>query len=201
MFNLFKRSKVADWERQLLINIFGLMPAEFSYLKEQVQAGLLKRVSFGSSVRKNFVGFSYNGNVSKNYERKSDRGFVIKDVKVFDNLTQSYINFDIIVYFGLVIGYATPDNAKIQLDIHKIDISQLQIRYNQNLLYDKIKPLLKPHYIKTVSPADVFEVELDGKIYYHLQDLEDGDFIGMDDNGRYYEITHDPYEIKEILEV
>ncbi|SEA99225.1 hypothetical protein SAMN05660909_04583 [Chitinophaga terrae (ex Kim and Jung 2007)] len=198
MFNLFKRSKVEEWEKQVLINIFCAMPPEFNYLKEQIQDGLLKRVSFGSTVRPNFVGFSYDGSVSKKYERKSDTGFVIKGVKVFDNLSQSYIDFEIIVYYGLVIGYSTPNNKNVKLDIHRIDTSKLRVQYNTNQLYEKIKPLLRSDYLRKVSPDNVYEVELDGKMYYHLQDLEDGDFIGMDESGKYYEITHDPYEIKEI---
>ena len=41
-------------------------------------------------------------------------------------------------------------------------------------------------------------VILEGKTYYHLMDLADGDgdFIGMDLKKRVYLITHDPFEIK-----
>ncbi|GEP89763.1 hypothetical protein CTE07_14080 [Chitinophaga terrae (ex Kim and Jung 2007)] len=174
------------------------MPPGFHYLKEQVEAGLLRRVSFKSTVVPNYVGFVYDPNLSGKYERRHDNGFEITGLKVYDELSKTYIDFDISVAHGLVMGYATPGNKKISLDVGKIDMSGLKVQYDSNPLYDKIKTLLKPAYLKSVPPGDVYEVELDGKIYYHLQDLEDGDFIGMDDEGRYYEITHDPYEIKEI---
>lgn len=198
MFNLFKRTKVEVWERQLLLNIFDLMSSDFHYLKEQVEAGLLKRVSFKSTVTPNYVGFGYDGNISRKFERKGENGFEIKGVKVYDELSKSHVDLEISVYYGLVIGYSTPHNKKISLDINNIDVSGLKIQYHTNPLYDRLRPILKPAYSKSVSPDDVYEVELDGKVYYHLQDLEDGDFIGMDDDGTYYEITHDPYEIKEI---
>jgi len=46
------------------------------------------------------------------------------------------------------------------------------------------------------NPAiiDKYEVELADKMYYHLFDMEDGDFIGIDKKKKVYEITHDPYE-------
>ncbi|WP_307382981.1 hypothetical protein [Chitinophaga terrae (ex Kim and Jung 2007)] len=186
------------WERQLLINVFSKMPPEFHYLCDQVEEGILKRVFFISTPIPNYVGFSYNRDVVGKFERKQDNGFEIKGVRVYDEVSKSFIDFEIHISHGLVIGYSTPNNKKISIDINKIDVSDLKIQYDINPLYDKIRPLLKPAYVRSVSPDDVYEVELDGKIYYHLQDLEDGDFIGMDDNGKYYEITHDPYEIKEI---
>jgi hypothetical protein len=38
-------------------------------------------------------------------------------------------------------------------------------------------------------------VKLRGSLYYHLRDLEDGDFIGIDADKIIYKITHDPFEI------
>jgi hypothetical protein len=182
----------------LLINIFSKLPPEFNYLNDQVEAGILNRVFFISTPIPNYVGFTYNGDVVNKFDKKPDNGFKIKGVKVYDKLSKSFIDFEIRIVHGLVTGYSTPNNKKISLDINKIDVSGLRIVYNTNSVYDKIRPLLKPEYVKSVSPDDVYEVELDGKVYYHLQDLEDGDFIGMDDEGKHYEITHDPYEIKEI---
>ncbi|WP_162842699.1 hypothetical protein [Mucilaginibacter pineti] len=36
---------------------------------------------------------------------------------------------------------------------------------------------------------------MDGKVYFHIKDLEDGDFIGIDSDKIIYKITHDPCEI------
>jgi hypothetical protein len=44
----------------------------------------------------------------------------------------------------------------------------------------------------------VYEVILNGNVYFHIQDLEDGDFIGIDENKAFYKITHDPFEITKI---
>ena len=51
-----------------------------------------------------------------------------------------------------------------------------------------------------LNPSEVYEVELDGKTYYHIQDLEDGDFIATDKEKRVYSITHDPFEVTLLSE-
>ncbi|MEY3451193.1 MAG: hypothetical protein RL711_1019, partial [Bacteroidota bacterium] len=38
-------------------------------------------------------------------------------------------------------------------------------------------------------------LDLKGKTYYHLKDIEDGDFLGIDIHKNIYKITHDPFEI------
>lgn len=88
MFNLFKRTKVEAWERQLLINIFSHLPTGFHYLKEQVEEGILKRIPFLSTVIPNYVGFRYNIAVVNKFERRQDNGFNITGIKVYDGLYQ-----------------------------------------------------------------------------------------------------------------
>ena len=36
------------------------------------------------------------------------------------------------------------------------------------------------------------------KEYFHIKDLEDGDFIGIDERKVVYKITHDPMEVKAL---
>ena len=49
--------------------------------------------------------------------------------------------------------------------------------------------------ISLLNTSDIYKIELNGKIYYHLKDLEDGDFIGIDTQKNIYLITHDPFKI------
>ena len=58
-----------------------------------------------------------------------------------------------------------------------------------------VKTLLSPDDQKLINWSSAFEVEINGKQFYHLRDLNDGDFIGMDADGLFYEIHHDPLEV------
>ena len=64
--------------------------------------------------------------------------------------------------------------------------------------FDDIKHVFNGEELAIIDKEDVYEVELNGTIYYHLQELEDGDFIGIDQNKKIYKITHDPFEITEL---
>ncbi|MFB6456297.1 hypothetical protein ACE38W_13575 [Chitinophaga sp. Hz27] len=171
-----------------------MLPDDFAYLAKQVNDGLLVRISRKSTVRPNYIGFSY-GDVVRKYERKSDNGFLIKGTKVYDTLSNEYIEFNIVVGYGLVLGYFTPNNDKFKLDVDKIDLSDTRILYDKNSDFDKIKKHLTKDQQKQISPDDVYPIELEGTTYYHLKDLEDGDFVGMDEEGNAYQVTHDPYQI------
>lgn len=51
-----------------------------------------------------------------------------------------------------------------------------------------------------LNPSEVYEIELDGKTYYPIRELEDGDFIATDKEKRVYSITHDPYGVTLLSE-
>jgi uncharacterized pyridoxamine 5'-phosphate oxidase family protein len=61
-----------------------------------------------------------------------------------------------------------------------------------------LKKLLSPKELKLINPSDVYIVTLNNKEYFHLIDIEDGDFYGMDMGKNLYKITHNPYDLEKI---
>lgn len=41
---------------------------------------------------------------------------------------------------------------------------------------------------------DTFEIELNGETYYTLIDMEDGNYIALDNNRKVFRLHHDSYE-------
>jgi hypothetical protein len=89
--------------------------------------------------------------------------------------------------------FETDPNFVAGLD--SIDASNARVEYLDSEIAE-VKAHLSIEDVRLVNWSDVYEVELDGKIYYHIQDIGDGDFIGIDGEGNLFEIRHDPYEIK-----
>ncbi|SEW52356.1 hypothetical protein [Chitinophaga arvensicola] len=198
MFNLFKRSKVEDWEKQMLLNIFSDLSSDLSYLKSQIKDGILKSVSFNTKVIPNYVGFRYNPEVIGKYRDENKKSYILKGAKVYDKLSRSYLDVDIYVLAGTVAGYATLVSSNVNLDVSNYKVSDLScIPFGAND-YDRISHLLSKEARKKINPDNVYEVELDGEKYFHVKELPDGDFIGIDLNGKVYKFSHDPYEICEI---
>lgn len=196
MFNLFKRKQLNQWEKDLLINIFDILSNEFVHYKEQIQAGLLKRVRLSNNFVPNEVNFSYNPTIAEKFRERNGRHFCIQGIRVFDKKKREWS--EIILYFshGLIISYSTPQNDNFAPDISKVLIISLRKVYLDTSPYNIIKKLFNEFEQKLINPADFYEIEIKGKVYYHIKDIGDGDFIGVDEQKKIYKITHDPFEIK-----
>lgn len=61
--------------------------------------------------------------------------------------------------------------------------------------FDRIAHVLTQEERMAISASDIYSVRIEGKEYFHLMDLEDGDFIGIDIGKNVYRITHDPVNV------
>lgn len=198
MFGLFKRTKIANWEIELLKNTIKRLPPVYNYLEAQINDGLLKGVLIGVSDLPGYVAFTYNPDLVEQFERKKEKGYTLTGIKVYDKRSRTYLNYSIHISTGTINGYSITGATKFTIDLDNIDISNLKKVYRANIDYKKIEPYLSVEEQEIVIPDEVYEVILNGKAYFHIKELEDGDFIGMDYEKNIYEISHDPLEIKHL---
>jgi hypothetical protein len=196
MFGLFQKKSIENWEHDLMAKVSKSLPIEFNYLKQQIESGLLRGAIRGSKHILNYVGFTYNPEISKRFIDEKGTFFCIKGIMVFSEQGQR----EIILYVthGLLCGYSMPLDSKPLLKIERVEINSLIKKYFANEEYEEISNLLTATERERINPADVYEIYLNDKKYYHLKDLEDGDFIGIDDRKKIYKIAHDPFEIIEL---
>lgn len=196
MLGLFKRTKLESWETNLLINVFNKVSIDDSTLFiRQINDGLFRGVLIGVSDIDGYVGFSYNSKVYNKFYDKNGRNFKLENIKVFDIKSNKYLNFAIYFSFGVINGYSVERNGKYKLDVSNINTDGFQKKYFDTTDYDKISKIFTPREKELLNPSEIYLVKLESKNYYHLKDLEDGDFLGIDINKNIYKITHDPFEI------
>lgn len=199
MFGLFRSKKwVKRVETELLSKIFATLPGDFRHFKEQIDAGIVTKgrsegIRYPDSVR-----FFFDTPLLNKYEIKSERCFLLRGIEVFDLTTNTWVEFIIDCGYGIVMGYATPASAEFSPDSSRIRLNGFRKQFLDEDELDAMHTLLDPSDIDLINPSDFYELELDGKTYYHLADLEDGDFIGMDSEKMVYKFTHDPYEIQRL---
>lgn len=196
MINLFKRTTFKEWEREMLINIINKLPPTYLVFREQIEAGLIKKVFIGSSAIPNYVGFSYNPLISRKYEDKIGRFFKLSGIFISDFLIGEFVEIEIFISHGLIMGYSIPQKLKIKPDLTKIKVDNFKRTFFDNADFQKISHLLGKKEISLINPSDVYEVILNGKSFFNIKNLEDGNFIGIDLEKHVYVITHDPFEIK-----
>ena len=199
MFGLFRRKKIESWEIELLEKIFGKNPEKFDVkFDQQIVSGLFTGVHIGLSDIPNYVGFKYDPNLYERFYRAKGRNYKFSNIIVRDLFSNEYLPVSIYISYDVINGYSIDKNvSKYKFDIsdikaklvHKIFIGE----DNSHVLY-----LLTANERDLVIESDIYSTLLDSRAYYHLKELEDGDFVGIDEQNNLYKITHDPFEINMI---
>jgi len=196
MFGFFKRTKIEIWETELLKSVFIKLSGNYVKYLTQIENGLLKGVLVDASDIPNYVGFTYNPSVySKFYESRANN-FKLSGIKVKDSMSGNFVEVSVYFSYGVINGYSIDARvAKFKLVPEEVNIDSVKRVSIGEDDFNEISKLLTSNEIALISKNDVYITSLRGKDYYHLKELEDGDFIGIDLDNNIYKITHDPFEI------
>ena len=193
--NIFP-SRVDQETVELLIRSFEKLDDEkFRPNIDQLRAGLLKYELTTDSTARNLVNFTFDPEISKKYEDPAGRFFRVTGINVENDAASTGLS--IYITHGLVFGYKFESDFTFSPRLSSIDVTNARVEFLDPVI-PEVKELLPPELIDAINWSDVYEIELDGRLYYHLKDTEDGDFIALDEQGNTFEITHDPFEIKPI---
>ena len=194
MFGLFKRTKIENWETDLLRNVIIKLPSEYSSLINQIKDGLFRGVLVGVSDIPGYVAFTFHSDVLKKYDIENERDFKLTNIKVYDNKSFGFVPYEIYVSSGTISGYSLGRNKKNNIDISKVDVSGFKKEFIGESDYNRIMHVLNEEEKKLLNPSEVYSIFILGKEFFHIKDLEDGNFIGMDECKVIYQIAHDPME-------
>lgn len=193
LFGLFNRTKIENWEIELLRGALTRLSIEYSKFISQIDDGLLRNVltTHGSG----YISFGFNPQLLKKYEKRKERDFKVTNIKVYDSKTCDYLSYSIYMSSGMIAGYALGAGKKHKVDINTIDVSNFRKEFFENSDYKRIALVLDKQEKELINPADIYAVSITDKEYFHIKDLEDGDFIALDVNKVVYKVTHDPLEV------
>lgn len=90
-----------------------------------------------------------------------------------------------------------PFLAELPISNHWIFDNPNSLQFHIHDNRSKIKDLLSENDSKMIAHSEIYEVNLDGKKYYHIADLGDGDFIGINEQKILVKVTHFPFSITE----
>jgi hypothetical protein len=191
MFGLFKKTSwTIDKEiKQFFQKLFAQLPPEFQFLQEHMQKGLYRRYSFNKD-NNYFIGFDPEQSDKSMVKGKN---FQIANIKVIAEGQQYPL--DLTIYEGLLVGFDTPKNIK-DFKAYQFDTSSVIKAKSKFAAEEKIERLVKGLHSEKLDLDDLSEIEVDGKSYYQIKDLEDGSYIAIDSKGQVFGLSHDPFEIK-----
>jgi hypothetical protein len=198
MFNLFKKKKkyIQPWEYELLHGVASALPTKYSYLTKQVAPDSLVDV-VDDAVRKNgWKKTKYSPATYQQYLNQSPKlNGLLLGIKVFDLTDQNYNEVELDLYDGALLGCRYPVG---KYDLTRIDVSALRFKTHQSDENIKYKAALKDLKCNHLDLDNGFEIELSGKTYYTIKDLEDGNYLGIDKKGTVYGLFHNPFIVEPI---
>lgn len=190
MFNFFKKKNT--FNKDLFIKICISLSEKYSFLSNQVKEGIIVNVKKQDNQYYKFV---LDTDLINKYENQTGRYFAIKKIMLSNMDTAQNTFLTLKVGYGVLLGYSIEDESFINYSLDKInvDVSKINIEFFDN---NDIEDQFSEEELANINLNDIYAVELNDKLYYHIKDIEDGDFIAIDSDKRVFKITHDPFEIK-----
>ena len=124
--------------------------------------------------------------------KKHDRYFWLK------NLTISQVPFEVEIQANLIhaIKFSTKQLSG-SIDLSEMKIEEMVTSQGDKYLH-LVSHLSKKQQSK-LEMEDSFEIELEGKKYFTILDMEDGNYIAIDEEKKVYRLHHDSYEQSKML--
>lgn len=198
MFNLFKKKKkyIQSWEYELLHGVVSALPNKYSYLTKQVAPESLIDVVDHATRKNGWKIAKYNTATYQQYLNESPKlNGLLVGIKVFDLTDQDYKEVELDLYDGVLLGCRYPVG---KYDLTRIDVSGLHFKPYQSEDKIKYKTSLKDLKCNHLDLDNGFEIELSGKTYYTIKDLEDGNYLAINTKGNVYGLFHDPFIVEQI---
>lgn len=148
----------------------------------------------------NYVKFKHDSETLSRYEDEKGRYFSISGITIFDRETNHPVKLSINIGFGILLGYSTDVKTFTSPAMETINIEYFKVEYHDENSANEVRSLLGEEYSKYINPSEVYEVFIKGEKYFHLKEIGDGDFIGVNRDGILYNVSHDPISITEVEE-
>ncbi|MDN3675579.1 hypothetical protein QWY99_21335 [Flavobacterium branchiarum] len=174
------------------------LPSSYIGFLNQIDDGLFRGVITNITDIPGYVAFTFKSTILKKYEKPNEKDFKLFNIEVFDKKLQIYLPYEIYISSGTICGYSLVGNKKIEIDIDKINTSNFKKEFIGLSDYNRIQNLMSDGEKMVLNPSDVYSIFINKKEYFHIKDLEDGDFIGIDSEKIVYKITHDTHGVRTL---
>ncbi|QDH80569.1 hypothetical protein FKX85_16580 [Echinicola soli] len=204
MFNLFKKKRaknIQQWEYDLLKSVAEKLPSKYSFLISQVNPNFILDSVPNEFLEHGWKRIICDQNVYNSIKNNSIN-YKLVGIKVFDLEAKDYKNVELDLYEGVLIGYKVDDSSR-QFDYENIDIKSLRKKPYENKEKEELEKIIgtvSNDILAQLDIDDTFKIEVPEGEFYVIQDLEDGNYLSMNEKGAVYGMIHDPYEVEKLFE-
>ena len=148
-----------------------------------------------------YISRIYDNSTFKILNKNHRTYFHLNGISVYNKKERKFIALRLWFQYNRLtnISVDNPTRFHINFDLEKIRIENLS-RENLEITNPDKKFVLEA--LKTLSKEDLelleldstFEIDFDNKVYYPIIDMEDGNSIATDKNGRIYRLNHENHK-------
>ncbi len=196
MFGLFKKTswKIEGKALNFFRQIFIQLSVDFQFLTTGLDKGLYRSFSVNHAMKGNFYSIGFDPSQS---DKSMTKGKQFELENIIINQDEQEYKLNITIYDGLWIGFEIEKNI-FDFNSFQVDLSLFKKSKSKFAVDTKIEKLLNGLTCEQLDLINLGEFEVDGKLYHQIKDLEDGNYIAIDNNGKVFGLIHDPYKIELI---
>ncbi len=205
MFNLFKKKRaknIQEWEYDLLKSVAEKLPSKYSFLTNQVNPDFIL-----DSVPNEFLEVGWKRVICDqnvyNSIKDNSINYKLIGIKIFDLESKSFKSVELDLYEGILIGYKVDESSGKQFDYENIDIKNLHEKPFGNKEKEELEKIIgtvKGKILAQLDIEDTFKIEVPEGEFYVIKDLEDGNYLSMNEKGAVYGMIHAPYEVEKLFD-
>lgn len=202
MFRLFKNKfrTLKSWEIDVFRELLDQLGVEYKHYIAQLN--FIEKVGVNRSDIPNLISFIYPTSFYKKFENHKVYNYILENLIIKD--LHSTRNIVITLYFAhnIFLGYSSDlKDSTFEFDNKNIFYGDIKKKVWGEEGFRLIKKYLTSAELKHINRSDVYISSIEGVEHFHLKELSDGDFLGVNNNGVFFIVTHDPLEMKEITRV
>lgn len=201
--DIFNRQTKKKHIQQFEMKIAELLESELPQLKKVMNLSLSQ--FYEIQFTHNPVGISilrgFDTEVFEDIKRNHRTYFNLSGIAVFDHKAKAYhpikltYNYDSLTY----IDIENPEMFHKTFDLNNIQknnivIEHLKIENPDQKIAEKALSSLTKEQLELLELEYTFEIEFEGKLYYTILYMEDGNYIAVDKTGKIYRLHHDNLE-------
>ena len=198
--NIFNRNTTKKHLEQFEIKIAELLSDEFPEFRKVIEMSELQGIHFMEKPKGITLIRSYNPKTYQEIKRNHNRFFNLNGISIFEKKTKKYFPIKLTYFENSLstIEVLNPKKFHRIYDLNNIKVETIEIKHIKIQNPDKeivLKILNKDlEKLNLLDIENSFEIEIDEKVFYTILDMEDGNYIAIDKQGKVYRLNHDHKE-------
>lgn len=199
--NIFNRKTKQKHIQQFEHNIAELLKSELPQLSKALSISKMEGIYFAHKPKGISVIHSYSKKDFAEINGNHKSSFVLNGISVWNRESKSFKSISLSYLNNTISWFAiqNPERFHKTYDLNQLKKGQIKMEQKEikNPDKEKVEKLLKSlskEQLELLELEYTFEMELDEKLFYPILNMEDGNYIAVDNKGKIYRLNHDHEE-------